>query len=133
MGRETRKVESGTKDKNVIVALGISIFAIFVMLLLSLRIHKKVPTDAKFPMHWGIDGKVTWRGSKTTGILLMPLLPSTVLFPFCLVYLIPDIKSDPTSRIILHITLIFVALILFATHAAYVHFAVRDIEKNASK
>ncbi len=65
----------------------VAIIILLITIILGLVIGIPLPSDAKIPTHWDIEGKVDSFASKTMGIILMPgitllLLLFFIFFPY---------------------------------------------------
>src|SRR4051812_38777327 len=61
---------------------GLSIAALAIIASTAQGAWKRIPKGARIPMQWGLDGKPTWRTSKTIGLLAIPALAIVILLSF---------------------------------------------------
>jgi len=107
----------------------ISTITIALMILGSVIAYKKTPKDARFPMQWGMDGKVNWRASKTVAVSLFPAV-AVVIIGF-LILMLGLVGGDKESINILFGVILFNCVLLTAIHLGFMYFGVRDIRKRS--
>jgi len=65
---------NAAKYRHVMLPLIVSGICLLVMAGLSAYAWSVIPSGAKIPIHWGMDGQVNGYGSKATGLLLTPAM-----------------------------------------------------------
>ncbi len=77
--------------RNVMIFSGV---VVALMFLLSLIAWQQIPTGALVPTHWGINGQADQYGSKTVGLLMMPIVTSLIVLLFRVIPRIEPRKAN---------------------------------------
>lgn len=62
-----------------VIGDGLSIASLSLIASMASTAWKRIPADATIPMQWNGQGGVTWRTSKTVGLLFTPVLATILL------------------------------------------------------
>lgn len=105
---------------------GLSIAALAIIAATAQGAWKRIPKDVAIPMHWGFDGKPTWRAPKAVGLLAIPAVATAVLLSFTLTQ--ATFAEDSTRATIIFLVRATLAASLALSQLFHLRFVIRTLQ-----
>lgn len=77
-------------------------------------------------MHWGLDGKPTWRAPKAVGLLAIPVVAIAVLLSFTITQ--ATFTPDPTRALIIFLVRATLAASLGLSQLFHLRFVIKTLQ-----